>query len=349
MWMTSYIREIQRQLVAVYGFKENPAQPGIPLDVPDGEYPMTIEGKLDRVRIEDGKISCCNFDESAPTAAAAAESDTKGVVTSVGDGSFLVSTITLRTVIEQSAASQEFRSAFIGWLTERGVFDDNTIPSIRLGMLIAEYAHHCISVDDDLNAVFSDIGNLDKLPFVKLFHLGELITLAGGRTLAEAPFVASEGQDGLRAIISYMTNAGMMTETAVHTLRHVCCKGLLEQHPWLAEIDVSVVTTKNHESWLADQVAKYGERHPVAPLVNTEDPTVSVSDLHRRDAKRMNLGRMSPLLKTMPITRSDVGKYFVVSVDGQSARIMTGGEFARIGVDEFDSWIDIGEFDINQW
>lgn len=80
--------------------------------------------------------------------------------------------------------------------------------------------------------------------------------------------------------------------------------------------------------------------------MNQDEP---VSDLHRRDAKRMNLGRTSPLLKTTPITLGDVGKYFVVSVGGQSARIMTGEEFAKIGVDEFDSWIDIGEFDVNQW
>lgn len=63
MWMTDYIREIQRQLVAHYGFAERPDAPGIPASVPDGEYPMMIDGKLDRVRIEGGNISCCNFEE----------------------------------------------------------------------------------------------------------------------------------------------------------------------------------------------------------------------------------------------------------------------------------------------
>lgn len=61
MWWTAYIQEIQRQLIAVYGFKENPEKPGLPLDVPDGEYPMTIEGKVDNVRIVNGTINCCNF------------------------------------------------------------------------------------------------------------------------------------------------------------------------------------------------------------------------------------------------------------------------------------------------
>lgn len=68
MWMTSYIVAIQRQLIDQYGFPENPDRAGTILgDVPDGEYPMTIEGRLDHVRIKDGKISCCNFDEVSPS------------------------------------------------------------------------------------------------------------------------------------------------------------------------------------------------------------------------------------------------------------------------------------------
>jgi len=61
--MITYIGKIQRQLIKKYGFKENPGKPGIPLRVPDGEYPMKIDGKLDRVRITKGKISCCNFEK----------------------------------------------------------------------------------------------------------------------------------------------------------------------------------------------------------------------------------------------------------------------------------------------
>lgn len=61
MWMTGYINEIKKQFIEVLGFKENPHKPGVPMDVPDGEYVLTIEGKVDKVRIENGKISCCNF------------------------------------------------------------------------------------------------------------------------------------------------------------------------------------------------------------------------------------------------------------------------------------------------
>ncbi len=61
MWMTDYITEIQRQFIAVYKFPEHPEKPGIPQDVPDGDYPMTIDGKLDNVKIVNGLINCCNF------------------------------------------------------------------------------------------------------------------------------------------------------------------------------------------------------------------------------------------------------------------------------------------------
>lgn len=70
MWMTDYIREIKRQLRDVHGFKPSDRSTEVELvfdDLPDGEYPMTIEGKLDQVRIENGKINCCNFNETEAT------------------------------------------------------------------------------------------------------------------------------------------------------------------------------------------------------------------------------------------------------------------------------------------
>lgn len=60
--MLAHIIEIQRQLVAEYGFKPRTDAPGIPANVPDGIYPMTIKGKVDKVEIKNGMISCCNFD-----------------------------------------------------------------------------------------------------------------------------------------------------------------------------------------------------------------------------------------------------------------------------------------------
>lgn len=65
MWMTDYIREIKRQFRDTYHFVPSRVEGNEPCfdNIPDGEYPMTIDGRLDRVRIIDGGISCCNFDK----------------------------------------------------------------------------------------------------------------------------------------------------------------------------------------------------------------------------------------------------------------------------------------------
>lgn len=63
MWMTDYIREIQKRFVVDYKFTPRSDAPLIPAHVPDGEYPMTIAGKYDNVRVTNGTIDCCNFDE----------------------------------------------------------------------------------------------------------------------------------------------------------------------------------------------------------------------------------------------------------------------------------------------
>ena len=65
MWMTTYIQAIQRHFIDELGYSENPDKPGtlLPNVVPDGTYPMMIDGKLDNVKIVDGGINCCNFEE----------------------------------------------------------------------------------------------------------------------------------------------------------------------------------------------------------------------------------------------------------------------------------------------
>ena len=63
MWMTAYIKAVKCGLRDEHGFKPIGGTEEEPLiNAPDGKYPMTIEGKLDRVVIKDGYINCCNFD-----------------------------------------------------------------------------------------------------------------------------------------------------------------------------------------------------------------------------------------------------------------------------------------------
>lgn len=63
MSMGEYIRAVKRGLRDRYHFKPKPGSTEEEplLDVPDGEYPMRIQGKLDEVRIVNGRIHCCNF------------------------------------------------------------------------------------------------------------------------------------------------------------------------------------------------------------------------------------------------------------------------------------------------
>jgi len=65
MWMTSYIKEIKKHLRDDYNFVPDGYNEDEPLfenvKIPDGEYPMTIEGKLDNVTITNGRISCCKW------------------------------------------------------------------------------------------------------------------------------------------------------------------------------------------------------------------------------------------------------------------------------------------------
>ena len=63
--MTDYIRAIRVQLRDKYNF--TPIEGSTETEplfesIPDGEYPMEINGKTDKVRVENGKLHCCNFD-----------------------------------------------------------------------------------------------------------------------------------------------------------------------------------------------------------------------------------------------------------------------------------------------
>jgi hypothetical protein len=62
--MMGYINAVKRGLRDTHNFTPLPGSTDHEplLEVPDGEYPMTIDGKVDKVRIINGKISCCNFD-----------------------------------------------------------------------------------------------------------------------------------------------------------------------------------------------------------------------------------------------------------------------------------------------
>lgn len=65
MTMTAYITEIKRQFRDTYKFVPSGGTEHDPLfdNIPDGVYPMEIEGKIDYVKITGESINCCNFEK----------------------------------------------------------------------------------------------------------------------------------------------------------------------------------------------------------------------------------------------------------------------------------------------
>ncbi|MEN9341833.1 MAG: hypothetical protein RIQ54_89 [Candidatus Parcubacteria bacterium] len=65
MWMTDYVRAVKRGLRDKYGFKpqDGSSEDEPLLDIPDGEYPLLIDGAIDYIRVTDGSLYCCNFKE----------------------------------------------------------------------------------------------------------------------------------------------------------------------------------------------------------------------------------------------------------------------------------------------
>ena len=65
--MIDYIRKIKVELFKTYGFQPIDPNAGELIykegQVPDGEYPMVIDGKKDNVKIINGYFHCCNFEE----------------------------------------------------------------------------------------------------------------------------------------------------------------------------------------------------------------------------------------------------------------------------------------------
>lgn len=57
-----YVRAIKRQLIKEHHFQEHPIYKGVPVGVPDDTYPVTVNGRIDYVRVVDGHLEFFNFE-----------------------------------------------------------------------------------------------------------------------------------------------------------------------------------------------------------------------------------------------------------------------------------------------
>lgn len=115
-------------------------------------------------------------------------------------------------------------------------------------------------------------------PTVKLFHLGSILSITA-RSRLYTPGIAEE--DGL---LSFMTGE-MLTGEDLWMVKVVCRHALLRQHPQLAAVDASAVTIFGWHEWLEEQITRYGEYLPVAPLTKEDAQHVTLADWEAWAAK----------------------------------------------------------------
>ncbi len=110
----------------------------------------------------------------------------------------------------------------------------------------------------------------------KKFHLGDVLSITTGR------LVSPRHIDGVYDILGFMTGESLFTHQLPRA-GDACKPALFEQHPQLKDVDASNVNEKNYKQWLAEQVAKYGEKLSVSPLVNgkweAKDPIEELSEM----------------------------------------------------------------------
>lgn len=107
------------------------------------------------------------------------------------------------------------------------------------------------------------------------FHLGDILSITTGTLVS--PSVPPI--DGVYDILNYMTGESLFTHQ-LPRVRKEAAPVLLEQHPQLAAVDASGVGRDNWREWLAEQVARFGERLTVKPMTEDEHERIDpVSEL----------------------------------------------------------------------
>ncbi|GIH70315.1 DUF7736 domain-containing protein [Sphaerimonospora thailandensis] len=93
------------------------------------------------------------------------------------------------------------------------------------------------------------------------FHLGDILTIT------TEFMVTPNGVDGIYQILNWMTGDNLFTHQLPRATRE-CAPDLLRQHPDLAAVTVPAFGDDEREvwAWLDEQVRRYGETRPVAPL-----------------------------------------------------------------------------------
>lgn len=94
----------------------------------------------------------------------------------------------------------------------------------------------------------------------KAFALGDILSITTHK------LVSDRHMDGVYDILNFMTGESLFTHQLPRA-SEICGPELLKQHPALAEIDAEGVYDKaTAESFVTEQIKRYGETLPVVPL-----------------------------------------------------------------------------------
>lgn len=96
------------------------------------------------------------------------------------------------------------------------------------------------------------------------FHLGDILSVTTGRLVSPSHM---DGIYGIYSILNWMTGDNLFTHQLPRATED-CAGPLLEQHPDLAAVVVpdDFESAEHVFAWLDEQIARFGERRPVAPI-----------------------------------------------------------------------------------
>jgi hypothetical protein len=93
----------------------------------------------------------------------------------------------------------------------------------------------------------------------KLFHIGAIITVG-----TDGIYVSPEWKY-LQTLVDYMTGDKSLTHTVPRFITE-CYPYILDQFPWMKDIDLSDVTHENFRQKVDGWANQYGEWHTVTPI-----------------------------------------------------------------------------------
>ena len=111
------------------------------------------------------------------------------------------------------------------------------------------------------------------MPEARDFHLGDILSVTTGL------LVSPRHIEGVYDILNWMTGDNLFTHQLPRAGKE-CRDPLLRQHPDLADVRVpEEFDGKEHvDRWLAEQVERYGETRPVAPLAPVDHTRINPID-----------------------------------------------------------------------